>query len=56
MDYHQEQWLDWLGTAEFAYNNKVNSSTNILPFIVAIASFETNSQRHSKSELTKRTQ
>jgi len=33
VDYRQEQWLDWLGTAEFAYNNKVNSSTKVLPFI-----------------------
>jgi len=33
VDYHQEQWLDWLGTAEFTYNNKVNSSTKVLPFI-----------------------
>ena len=27
IDHRQEQWLDWLGTAEFAYNNKVHSST-----------------------------
>jgi len=33
MDYRQEQWPDWLGTAEFAYNNKVNSSTKVSPFI-----------------------
>ena len=32
-DYRQEQWPDWLGTAEFAYNNKVNSSTKVLPFM-----------------------
>jgi len=23
IDYRQEQWPDWLGTAEFAYNNKI---------------------------------
>jgi len=23
IDYQQEQWPDWLATAEFAYNNKV---------------------------------
>ena len=23
IDYQQEQWLDWLATAKFAYNNKV---------------------------------
>ena len=33
MDYCQEQWLDWLGTAEFVYNNKVNISTKVLPFM-----------------------
>ena len=33
VDYHQEQWLDWLGMAEFVYNNKVNSSTKVSPFI-----------------------
>jgi len=33
MDYCQEQWLDWLGTTEFAYNNKVNSSTKVLLFM-----------------------
>ena len=33
VDYHQKQWPDWLGTAEFAYNNKVNSSTRIPPFV-----------------------
>jgi len=32
IDHRQEQWLDWLGTAEFTYNNKVYSSTKILPF------------------------
>jgi len=33
VDYFQEQWLDWLGTAEFAYNNKINSLTKVLSFI-----------------------
>jgi len=33
VDYHQEQWPDWLSTTEFAYNNKVNSSTKLLPFM-----------------------
>jgi len=32
IDYRQEQWPDWLGTAEFAYNNKAHSSTKISPF------------------------
>jgi len=32
IDYRQEQWPDWLGTAEFAYNNKVHSSTKMLLF------------------------
>ena len=32
VDYRQEQWPDWLGIAEFVYNNKVHSSTKTLPF------------------------
>jgi len=31
-DHRQEQWPEWLGTAEFAYNNKAHSSTKMLPF------------------------
>jgi len=27
IDHRQEQWPKWLGTAEFAYNNKVHLST-----------------------------
>jgi len=27
IDHRQEQWPEWLGTAEFAYNNKMHSST-----------------------------
>jgi len=32
IDHRQEQWPEWLGTAEFAYNNKMNTSTKLLPF------------------------
>jgi len=32
IDHRQEQWPKWLGTAEFAYNNKTYSSTRMLPF------------------------
>jgi len=32
IDHKQEQWPEWLGTAEFAYNNKAHSSTRTLPF------------------------
>jgi len=32
IDHRQEQWPDWLGTAEFAYNNKIHTTTKILPF------------------------
>ena len=32
IDHRQEQWPNWLGTVEFAYNNKVHSSTKTLPF------------------------
>jgi len=27
IDHRQEQWPEWLGMAEFAYNNKAHSST-----------------------------
>jgi len=32
IDHRQEQWPDWLGTAEFTYNNKAHSSTKMLSF------------------------
>ena len=32
IDHRQEQWPEWLGTAEFAYNNKVHSSTKTSSF------------------------
>jgi len=32
IDHRQEQWPEWLGMAEFAYNNKVYSSTRMSPF------------------------
>jgi len=32
INHRQEQWTEWLGTAEFAYNNKVYSSTRMSPF------------------------
>ena len=32
IDHRQEQWPEWLGTAEFAYNNKALSNTKILSF------------------------
>jgi len=31
IDHRQEQWHEWLGTAEFVYNNKAHSSTRTLP-------------------------
>ena len=34
IDHRQEQWLECLGTAEFAYNNKVQISTKVSPFKV----------------------
>jgi len=34
IDHRQEQWPEWLGTAEFAYNNKAHSSTRTSPFKV----------------------
>jgi len=32
INHRQEQWPEWLGTAEFAYNNKAYSSTRTSPF------------------------
>ena len=32
IDHRQEQWPEWLGMVEFAYNNKVHSSTRMSPF------------------------
>jgi len=32
INHRQEQWPEWLGTAEFAYNNKMHSSTKMSPF------------------------
>jgi len=32
IDHCQEQWPEWLGTAEFAYNNKVYTGTRVSPF------------------------
>jgi len=34
IDHRQEQWLNWLKTAEFAYNNKIYLATKVLPFKV----------------------
>ena len=34
MDYRQKNWLEWLATAEFAVNNKVHTTTKVLPFMV----------------------
>jgi len=32
IDHRQEQWPEWLGTAEFIYNNKAHLSTQMTPF------------------------
>ena len=32
MDYRQEQWPEWLGMTEFAYNNKKHTTTQVSPF------------------------
>jgi len=32
IDHHQEQWPEWLGTVEFAYNNKAHTGTKVSPF------------------------
>jgi len=32
INHRQEQWPDWLGMAEFAYNNKIHMATKVSPF------------------------
>jgi len=32
IDHQQEQWPEWLGMVEFAYNNKVHTGTKMLSF------------------------
>jgi len=32
IDYRQEQWPEWLGTTEFAYNNKAYLNTKTSSF------------------------
>ena len=32
INHRQEQWPNWLVMVEFAYNNKVQTSTKVLPF------------------------
>ena len=30
----QNDWVDWISLAEFAYNNRIHSSTQTTPFIL----------------------
>jgi len=32
VDYHQTNWPEWLAIAKPSYNNKIQTSTKILPF------------------------
>ena len=32
MSYHQDDWVDWLPTAEFSDNINENASTKVAPF------------------------
>ena len=32
INHRQEQWPEWLGMVEFAYNNKIHSATKVSPF------------------------
>ena len=33
MNHRQKDWPEWLASAEFAVNNKVHTTTKILPFM-----------------------
>lgn len=32
INYHQDDWAQWLPIAEFSYNNHASSATGVLPF------------------------
>jgi len=32
MNYQQDDWMDWLATVEFSYNNKKHAATGKIPF------------------------
>ena len=34
VNYHQDDWQEWLPIAEFSYNDKVNASTGFTPFYI----------------------
>src|SRR5258708_16492771 len=34
VDHRQSNWSEWLATAEFAYNNSVQASTKVSPFMI----------------------
>ncbi|KAF8660929.1 hypothetical protein AX16_001521 [Volvariella volvacea WC 439] len=34
VDYHQENWVEWLAIAEFTYNDRENASTGKTPFFI----------------------
>ena len=34
VNYRQNNWAEWLATAEFAFNNKVHTATKMSPFQV----------------------
>jgi len=35
VDYRQKNWPEWLALAEFAVNNKVHTTTKMLPFMAS---------------------
>ena len=53
INYHQNDWAEWLPMAEFAYNNKVQSSTGHSPFMAIYGyhpNMGTNLRRDARNE------
>ena len=50
INHRQEQWSEWLGTAEFAYNNKIHSATKTSLFKQTIVRTQEWNSKEEKRE------